>query len=196
MTARTPEAVAALHEAARIVEDTRSACGVDVVALAESIRALAGGPDPLAQAREIVKRLVQCRSEYPDGRVEHERMMSEREYRALRRARAALDREREEARANLAALAEVRQRGCDCGDEDACRFLRERDAAYLAGWRDGREAAAKFAETHRVSVSNLPPYLPVRPNEPPMQKPTEVEQAFADAIRALPEPDPCTPTDS
>jgi len=37
--------------------------------------------------------------------------------------------ERDEARAEVERLREMRQRGCDCNDEDACRFARERDEA-------------------------------------------------------------------
>ncbi len=37
--------------------------------------------------------------------------------------------ERDEARAEVRRLREMRQRGCDCNDEDACRFARERDEA-------------------------------------------------------------------
>lgn len=34
-----------------------------------------------------------------------------------------------EQRATIATLTEIRQKGCDCADEDACRYARERDAA-------------------------------------------------------------------
>lgn len=55
--------------------------------------------------------------------------------------------ERDEARAEVERLREVRQRGCDCNDEDACRFARERDEAraevtrlQAAAHRAGQEA--------------------------------------------------------
>lgn len=68
--------------------------------------------------------------------------------------------ERDEARAEVERLREMRQRGCDCNDEDACRFARERDearaeverlkaerdAAYRAGQEAMRERCAALCD--------------------------------------------------
>ena len=39
--------------------------------------------------------------------------------------------ERDEARAEVGRLRRLRQHGCECTDEDACQFARERDEALL-----------------------------------------------------------------
>jgi hypothetical protein len=51
-------------------------------------------------------------------------------------------------RAEVARLQEVRQRGCDCSDEDACRFARERDEARadVARLEHDRTAAQECAQ--------------------------------------------------
>ena len=46
-------------------------------------------------------------------------------------------------KADLAAALELRQKGCDCNDDDACRFARERDAA-LADLAAARADAARY----------------------------------------------------
>ncbi len=45
---------------------------------------------------------------------------------------AQVKRERDEARAALAVLEVVRQHGCDCADDEACLFVREREDARTA----------------------------------------------------------------
>jgi hypothetical protein len=65
-----------------------------------------------------------------------------------------------QAEAEVERLREMRQRGCDCNDEDACRFARERDearaeverlkaerdAAYRAGQEAMRERCAALCD--------------------------------------------------
>lgn len=54
----------------------------------------------------------------------------------------------------LAAVTEMRQHGCDCSDEDACRYARERDAA-----RAENEALRKEAARMRGALEMLYPGL-------------------------------------
>jgi len=56
--------------------------------------------------------------------------------------------ERDEARAEVERLREMRQRGCDCNDEDACRFARERDEARA-------EVMRLRAEVERLGGASL-----------------------------------------
>lgn len=65
--------------------------------------------------------------------------------------------ERDEARAEVERLREVRQRGCDCNDEDACRFARERDEARaeverLKAERDAAHRAGQEAMRERCAA--------------------------------------------
>ena len=56
--------------------------------------------------------------------------------------------ERDAALAEVQRLQELRQRGCDCSDEDACRFAMERDDAYRRGQEKmRRRASSLFAAT-------------------------------------------------
>lgn len=78
--------------------------------------------------------------------------------------------ERDAALAEVQRLQELRQRGCDCSDEDACRFARERDearaeverlkaeverlraAAYRAGQEAMRERCAALCDNWEAAT--------------------------------------------
>lgn len=65
-----------------------------------------------------------------------------------RTAAPALAREVQRLQAEVGILQEIRQRGCDCNDEDACRFAMERDDAYRRGQEKmRRRASSLFAAT-------------------------------------------------
>lgn len=65
--------------------------------------------------------------------------------------------ERDALRTELAALKEVRQHGCECSDEDACLFARQRnflraDNEWLrADFKNADENARRWCEAERVA---------------------------------------------
>ena len=79
-------------------------------------------------------RLDEARAEIERLKAEVERLKAEIQPRiersiAFQDAMEEAEAERDEARAEVERLREIRQFGCDCNDEDACRFARERDEA-------------------------------------------------------------------
>jgi DNA repair exonuclease SbcCD ATPase subunit len=108
--------------------------------------------------------------------------------------------ERDAALAEVERLREMRQRGCDCNDEDACRFARERDEARaeverLKAERDAAHRAGQEAMRERCAALCSARYVEHEKrlwNGPPAKRITDRVGGMADeaeqcavAIRAL-----------